>query len=582
MRAILTTSIGIYCTVAVLTAEGGDILRGGTSVGARPGAPRKATMSPAQELATANAREALARTSKSIKAVQQMQAAARNFALHGTSNLRVNNAPLPNVPNGLKIGGLQVAPGVPQNLAQPTEGENPGLWIGALLPKETVSGDQTKVSIKQTEPQAVLNWQTFNVGKETTVVFNQKAGTAKDGSNNWIAFNKINDPSGVPSQILGSIKAYGAVYLINQNGIVFGGSSQVNLHSFVASSLHINDDLIGRLLNNPTGEFLFSASRVADPSFRLDGATSYVLGDSLVPGSTPTVTVASGSGATTLNGTTDFALTLDGSGKPMLEFTDVGLAKIGGGEVSVSYFNQQGGDIVVQPGARLTAPATAANVGGRISLIGPNVRNGGTISTPDGQTILAAGLQVGFASHPTDDPSLRGLDTFIGAEGSKTGTASNSGLIDAPRTSVLMAGKNVDQRGAIASTTSVSLNGRIDLLAEYDSVSSGGLANFAPFFPQTTGTVTFGANSVTQVVPELDNPETVVGTKLALESQVNARGRAIHFAKDATLLAPGADVTLSAGNWKLTGLDIKAPIHNFIYTSGQIYLDSGANINVAG
>ncbi len=539
-------------------------------------------MSPAQELATANAREALARTAKSIKAVQQMQAAARNIALHGANNVRLNNGTLPKVPNGLKIGGLQVAPGVPKDLAQPAEGENPGLWIGALLPKETVSGDQTKVTIKQTDPQAVLNWQTFNVGKETTVVFNQKAGTAKDGSNNWIAFNKINDPSGVPSQILGSIKADGAVYLINRNGIVFGGSSQVNLHSFVASSLDINDDLIGRLLNNPTGEFLFSASRVTDPSFSLDGATSYVLGDSLVPGSTLNVTVDSGAGTTRLDEKQDFALTFDDSGKPKLEFTDAGLAKIGGGEITVSYFNKQGGDITVEAGARLTAPATAANVGGRISLIGPNVSNAGTISTPDGQTVLAAGLEVGFAAHSTDDPTLRGLDTFVGAEGSKTGTATNSGLIDAPRASVVMAGKNVEQRGAIASTTSVSLNGRVDLLAEYDSVSSGGLANFAPFFPQTTGTVTFGANSVTQVVPELDNPETVVGTKLALESQVNARGRAIHFAEDATLLAPGADVTLSAGNWKLTGLEIKAPIHNFIYTSGQIYLDSGANINVAG
>jgi hypothetical protein len=150
MRSILTTSIGIYCTLATLTAEGGDILRGGTSVGARPSAPRKAQMSPAQELATANAREALARTSRSIKAVQQMQAAARNLALRGVNNLRVNNGTLPAVPNGLKIGGLQVAPGVPQNLAQPTDGENPGLWIGALLPKETVSGTQTKVTIKQT------------------------------------------------------------------------------------------------------------------------------------------------------------------------------------------------------------------------------------------------------------------------------------------------------------------------------------------------------------------------------------------------------------------------------------------------
>ena len=60
----------------------------------------------------------------------------------------------------------------------------------------------------------------------------------------WIAFNIVNDPLGVPSQILGSIQALGQVYLINQNGIIFGGSSQVNVNTLVASSLPINTNLI--------------------------------------------------------------------------------------------------------------------------------------------------------------------------------------------------------------------------------------------------------------------------------------------------------------------------------------------------
>jgi hypothetical protein len=64
----------------------------------------------------------------------------------------------------------------------------------------------------------------------------------------------------VPSQILGSIHALGQVYVLNQNGIIFGGSSELNLHSLVASSLPINDNLVARgLLNNPDDQFLFSA-----------------------------------------------------------------------------------------------------------------------------------------------------------------------------------------------------------------------------------------------------------------------------------------------------------------------------------
>jgi filamentous hemagglutinin family protein len=66
----------------------------------------------------------------------------------------------------------------------------------------------------------LLTWQTFNVGKETKLTFNQ--GRGGSDKNKWIAFNKVNDPSGTPSQILGSIEAPGQVYVINRNGILFG------------------------------------------------------------------------------------------------------------------------------------------------------------------------------------------------------------------------------------------------------------------------------------------------------------------------------------------------------------------------
>jgi len=146
--------------------------------------------------------------------------------------------------------------------------------------------------------------------------------------------------------------------VINRNGIIFGGSSQVNTASFVASSIPINDNLIGRgLLNNPDAQFLFSG--LAIPKGK--------------------------------NGTDPF--------NPELPPTLTG----------------RYGDVTVQAGATITAPTDDANSGGRVMLVGANVRNGGTISTPDGQTILAAGLQVGIDSHATSDPSLRGLDVFVGA-----------------------------------------------------------------------------------------------------------------------------------------------------------------------
>ncbi len=486
----------VFALAANPAARAGDLLRGGSTFAApTQAAASYGTNASVTAQARANASDALARTTQALQAVRSMQAAARNLALTAA-------AP---VPNGLAPGGLQLAP----NTAP----------VGANAPRQSLlPGGQTAVTVTQTAQQALLNWTTFNIGRKTTLDFDQSAGGAN--SSQWIAFNKVSDPSGVPSQILGSIHAQGQVYVINQNGIIFGGASQVNVHTLVASSLPINDNLIARgLLNNPDLQFLFSA--LAIPV--------------LPAGTEPAFT-------------------------PPAPLTASGL----------------NGDVVVKAGATLSAPSTAAHIGGRIALIGPNVTNAGSISTPDGQTILAAGLQVGFAAHPTGDPSLRGLDVSVGAV-PYGGVATNTGLILAPRADVVLTGKTVNQLGAINGSTSVSLNGRIDLLADYDTVRLQNLDQVYALYPSAEGNVNLGPGSVTQILPETSSAETVTGSQLALQSQINVRGEAIHLAANSLLLAPSAAVSLDAG--------AEVPfngVFTFSNTVGQIYLDAGALLDVAG
>ena len=62
------------------------------------------------------------------------------------------------------------------------------------------------------------------------------------------------------------------------------------------------------------------------------------------------------------------------------------------------------------------------------------------------------------------------MDSFVGAVDSFSGTATNSGLMEASRADVTMIGKAVNQLGFVDSSTSVALNGRIDLLAAYNTV----------------------------------------------------------------------------------------------------------------
>ena len=519
----------IMTSVPLRAIDAGDILRGGAVFGAaRATSQTGSSSNPAEATgSTTNGQDVLARTTQALRAVQAMQAAAHDAAVRGAANLgRDPNHPglfLPNVPNGLTVGGLRVAPGVPAKLSAPAPGEDPSLWQGANLPTQSVAGAQTTVDIKQTAQQALLNWGTFNVGKETTVNFDQTSGGAN--ASEWIAFNTITDPSGRPSQILGSIDAIGQVYLINQNGIIFGGSSQVNTHNLTASSLPINTNLVSRgLLNNPDEQFLFSALPIP-----------------ILP-----------------NGGT-----LPEFDPPPAPNTPSGLV----------------GDVTVQAGATISSPTTADHVGGRVALIGLNVTNDGTISTPDGQAILAAGQQVGLTAHPTTDPSLRGLDVYIGQIGPFGSTATNGGLIDAPRAAVTLAGQNVAQLGVINSSTSVSLNGRIDLLANYNSVPSipPGVNPVVVLTPTASGLVSLGPDSITDILPELQSDERIVGTQLALPSQANLEGKVVHLDDNALLVAPSANVTIGAGSW--------FPLNNgysFLPTDGQIYLDPGAAIDVAG
>src|ERR1017187_3350805 len=235
----------------------GDILRHSPSPSSSTPPPAGSNPNVGTTAGLPNAQDRLARTAQALQAVQAMQAAARALAAQGPNNLGLDpNHPgttLPDVPNGLVGGGLQVDPRVSLN---------PSLWSGASLPQQSVVGNQTEVTIAQNAPQAILNWSSFNIGKQTTLNFDQSLGGSPQST--WIAFNKVNDPTGVPSQILVMIPAPGQVYVINANGIIFGGSAQINVNTLVASALPINDNLVSRgLLNNPDSQFLFSSLPLA-------------------------------------------------------------------------------------------------------------------------------------------------------------------------------------------------------------------------------------------------------------------------------------------------------------------------------
>ncbi len=392
-----------------------------------------------------------------------------------------------------------------------TQGYNlsntPWVGVGSLSQSYNSSTGQYVDTVVQTQQQALLYWQTFNIGKSTTLDFDQSAGGANQGD--WIAFNRILDPSLNPTQIFGSIEAPGQVYVINQNGIIFNGSSQVNTHALVASTLPINTNLVNSgLLNNQFGEYLFTSEAL--PS--VNGSTAYDPNND-----TTTLTTPGGATVTQAN--------------------------------TVPNATSQG--ITVEEGANLYSPGSAEGVGGKIALVAPTIDNEGEISASDGQIILAAGQQVGFDAHPGVDPSLRGLDVAIGAvNGSEVATNGSTGLLYAPEADVTIAAPSIVQNGIIESTTSVALNGRIDLLAMSgltSDLSNSNLFDAVSGGTAVGGSIELGVNSLTEILPDYTSTDTEVGTSLALPSQIYVEGSSFRMDSGAALIAPNATTTFSLG-----------------------------------
>lgn len=447
-------------------------------------AAQRATQDRAADTATKRTIEAFNRAAQARQRMDEAQAAARAAA----------KAAQANVPNGLGQGGLQVAAGA-------TPGND--LWIGANGPSQTSANGRTRVEIDQTQEKAILTWDSFNVGRETDLVFDQQGNTS------WAVLNRVTDVSADPSRILGTIKADGTVLIANRNGIIFGGASQVNARNIVAA-----------------------AADVFNEQFRERGIYSELSSDSY----------------------------------------------------NAAFFNA-GGSVTVEAGAQLatSAPNTVLEGGGYVLLLGKSIDNAGSIRTPRGQALLAAGddflIRPGFGTETNQASTTRGneVKALIGAD-SDSGAVLNRGLIEASRGDITLTGRNVTQDGVLLSTTSVDQRGTIHLLTSANDPESA---------------VTITANGLNAILPELDSDETASNAQrdalltnsaewdrlrinqsaqfdnLALlsdradQSRVEiVSGGNVHFASGSTVLAQGGQIAVSA--------------------KGRIQTEAGAILDVSG
>jgi filamentous hemagglutinin family protein len=517
-------------------------------------AAQQAAIQAAQQAAGAagQAEASLARAAAALAAARKLQSDAAAAARAAGSS----------VPNGLVTGGLMPSGGTSSD---PLAGikADASKWVGANAPvqtnaKDANGGTKVTVDIQQTQQKSILYWDTFNVGANTTVNF-------KQASSDWIALNRIQDPSAAPSRILGQINALGGVYLINRNGIVFGAGSQVNVHTLIASSLDVG--VLGSDLATRDQYFL-------------------------------------NTGVANLN---SFSI----------------YDKDGGAAT-----NLIAGDVTLERGASITANITSDVVklgsGGSVYLFGANVHNSGSITTPTGEVAMIAARTIdvipnGYSALPSSvlgkddagkDIKFRGTEFKISQFSSLyftdadsdhglgyprvnnylagTGAVTHDGLIDASRGIVVMNGDTVKLdnprdasgraltdsaghliQGVISVDTSIDRNSFV-LLRAATSVSMNGVISsqplddgaagltstqsFTPAYIEATAqtSVSVGSNGLISA----PSAEVVLNAKVISDlflqgvSSTNTGGNrngVISNSKDAqsVLLAPGATIDVA-------------------------------------
>jgi len=366
------------------------------------------------------------------------------------------------------------------------------------------------MTIHQQSEKAILNWQSFDIGAGNTVHFDQKFGSKA------IALNRIYQ--GRQSVINGNLTATGKIYVLNQNGFLFGDNANVDVHTLITSSLNVSDDIFNNgILSSTNG-------KITKPAFE------------------------------------PF---LDANGNPV----------------------QNSGAINIAAGATLTSQS-----GGSIMVFAPNIVNAGTIETPDGQAVLAAGEKIWLTS--STDLSLRGLivevevpsvdeaelnDYLNGSTDSLSkGTVRNVGKIIAKRGNISIVGLAVNQDGLVSASTTVDANGSIKLVAR-DSVFNASTLNLDA---GRDGRVDFGENSLTEILPELTDLATAVDEKQQTQSLVEVSARQIHLRNNARIIVPGGDVNLTAQDSSiLVGVNSTKDVS---VANARVQLDSGSVIDVSG
>jgi filamentous hemagglutinin family protein len=262
----------------------------------------------------------------------------------------------------------------------------------------TITQGGNSTIINQASNRLALNWQTFNVGANESVLFNQPSRSA-------VALNRILDQN--PSQIFGRINSNGQIFLINTHGIIFGATAQLNVGGLMASTLDLTpkDFLAGHYNLNVAGP----AAGVVNHGLiqaASGGSVSQVAGSVLNDG-----LILANYGKINLDGADHAVLDFDGNGLINIQISGDLKQRLDNGEAAVTNkgkLSAEDGTVVLQASAAKDLFTNLVNNSGVIDASGIStdggvvrlVANGG--NTINSGTINVSGVHGGSAQLLSD------------------------------------------------------------------------------------------------------------------------------------------------------------------------------------
>ncbi|MDQ1816878.1 YDG domain-containing protein [Massilia sp. CCM 9210] len=338
----------------------------------------------------------------------------------------------------------------------PPDAALPG-GVQLVAGQASVSTNGANMTVTQGSAQAILNWQSFDIGSKAAVRFDQPSASA-------VALNRVVGTD--PSRIYGKLSSNGQVFLLNQQGVLFGAGAQVDVGGLLASSLGLSDqDFLDR-------RYEFSAAG-APGAVRNDGSIRTANGGYvalLAPTLANSGTIAAPGGSAVLAAGSQVGLDLRGDGLITVRVARSALDAVVG---NAGLVQADGGQVVLSAAAADALARSSVNNQGLVQARG-FAGEGGSIRLA-GDTVHAGSLDASSGAARGGRIAVDGgavaLDGAISADGASGGSIA----VDARASLSAAAATSAQGRGGDGGSVSYRAGGSLVETSSASTDTSGAL-----------------------------------------------------------------------------------------------------------